>query len=208
MKILAVTGGIGSGKSTVAHILKKRGFSIIDADKIAHEITEKEQKAYDDILRLFGDSILDTKKNIDRKRLAGIVFNDTFKLQQLNKITHHYIFEEMRVQINTLQKKNYDICMDVPLLFQCDFPLQYDASIAVLAPLAVRLERIMKRDDCTKTEAEQRIQNQLTDKEFKTFADFIINNQSNEESLEQQIEAILRKIKEGSYVKKKIPKKT
>lgn len=208
MITIAVTGGIGAGKSFVAELLRIQGFAVIDADQISHKIIEKGQKAYEDIIRLFGDSILDSQKNIHRKSLAKIVFSDTEKLRLLNQITHPYIFDEMQRRIEEYEKQNKDVCLDVPLLFQADFPLSYDASIAVIAPLALRIERIIHRDGCTKEEAEKRMRTQLTDDLLKEYADFVIYNDKEQEVLKEQIQKILYCIKEGRYAKKKIQKKT
>lgn len=174
MKLLGITGGIGAGKSAVTRCFADLGAEIIDADVIARQVLEKDGAAYAEAVSAFGKEILKPSGEIDRKKLAGIVFSSQEKLQILNKITHAAVFYEMEQKI-----KNSDaelICLDVPLLFSCDFPFQCDKTLAVLAPKEQRIQRVMERDHCSREEVEARMACQLTDEELREKADICITN--------------------------------
>lgn len=178
IKIVGLTGGIGSGKSTVAKIFKEYGSYVVDADKIAHEIMEPNLPAYNEILEFFGDEILYQDGRIKRKALAEIVFKDKSKLEVLNSITHKYIFIEMQRQIDYCIKnhKHNMIILDVPLLFNSDFPIHCDKTVAVVAERNLRIRRTIERDKCTAEKVEERMKNQLSDERLKELADYNIDN--------------------------------
>ncbi|MFM1539163.1 dephospho-CoA kinase, partial [Helcococcus bovis] len=112
-KIIGITGSIATGKSTVSNILKNKGYTVLDLDKIAHELMKKCEKNYINILSYFGDEILDEDGEIDRKKLGNIVFNDEKKLKKLNNLTHPNIFYTILGKINSLEEKI--IFIDNPL---------------------------------------------------------------------------------------------
>ncbi len=177
MKIIGVTGGTGSGKSTLCTCFRELGATVIDADKIAKAITLKGGAAYSEIVKEFGDGILDEKGEIVRKALGDIVFNDSKKLELLEEITHKYVFREMEIAINTC--KSSVVVLDVPLLFQCDFPFKCDLTVAVIADEKVRIDRIMMRDSLNETQAKDRIRNQLSEAEYRQRADRVFENNGN-----------------------------
>lgn len=175
MKIIGVTGGIGSGKSTVCKEFAALGAAVIDADGISHSVTRKGEKAYFEIIENFGNGILTSDKEIDRRLLGKIVFCDKEKLKLLNKITHKYIFEEM----NRLIKENSEkavVVLDVPLLFGSDFPIKYDLSLGVIAPDDVRAARVMARDGISKEDISARIENQLKNEDYLRLCDVCVEN--------------------------------
>ncbi len=181
MKIIGVTGGTGSGKSTLCAILGELGTTVVDADKIAREVTLKGGAAYPEIVREFGTGILDDNGEIVRKALGDIVFNDSKKLELLEKITHKHIFREMEAAIEASMASV--VVLDVPLLFQCDFPFNCDLTVAVIADENVRINRIMKRDGLSEAQAKDRIRNQLSDAEYCQFADVVCENNGNSEDM-------------------------
>lgn len=194
MMIVAITGGIGSGKSLVSKVFAELDAKIIDTDLISRHIMEPDGTAYPHILKEFGEDILENDGRINRKAVAEIVFNNKEKLSVLNSITHKYIFDEVENQIKTAEKNL--ICLDVPLLFSCDFPFSYDASIGVIAPLETRIERVIKRDGCTREQVIARINNQISDEEIRNKADFCIINDLDEEKVRNQVLDIYRKLTE------------
>lgn len=118
MRIIGITGGIGSGKSTVSRILSETGAKIVDADVIAKEVVRKGGKALDELMNFFGNGILNEFGELDRKKLSGIVFNSPEKLEVLNKITHKYVVEKIIENINIERHKNTDtVVIDVPSFF-------------------------------------------------------------------------------------------
>lgn len=196
IKIIGLTGGIGSGKSTVANLFEDMGAYVIDADKIAHDIMDPGMSAYNEVLDAFGYEILNPDKSINRKSLAKIVFNDKSALEQLNSITHKYIFAEIENKINYCIKKHEHeiIILDVPLLFNSDFPFSCDRTIAVVADKAVRIKRTVNRDDCTAAQVEERMKNQLSDERLTELADYIINNSSDLTALHDRVNSVYNDI--------------
>ena len=178
MIILGITGGIGAGKSTVTEIFSKLGADVVDADIIAREIMNKGQDAYNEVIDEFGEEILDSDGNIARKKLASIVFGDKNKLEILNKITHGYIFAEMNKQINSSRAEL--VCLDVPLLFSSDFPIKYHKALVVTADDETRINRVMKRDNCTIEQVKERISKQMKQEDMIKLADYVIENNDKE----------------------------
>ena len=192
MKIIGITGGIGAGKSTVCEEFKKYGACIIDADKISHQVTAKNGSAYAEIVESFGTDILKNDGEIDRKKLAGIVFSDQNELEKLNYITHKHIFEKMREEIASSNSEL--IILDVPLLFSADFDIKCDYKIAVVANLQERIKRVMFRDGISRDDVLKRIDAQLSDQEMREKADICIENDSFE-NMRNQVSLIVDKIK-------------
>lgn len=194
MKLLGITGGIGAGKSLVTRCFKELGATIVDADAIARQILDTNGIAYEEVIRQFGCGILEENKNINRKKLAQIVFSDSKKLEQLNQITHPCVFKEMEHQIN--DSKTPLVCLDVPLLFSSNFPFSCDKTLAVIAPKELRIQRVIERDGTTRSEVEARIAAQLSEEEFKKFADYCICNDGEEEKLREEIQRVYNDIME------------
>lgn len=191
MKIIGVTGGIGAGKSTVCKEFERLGATVIDADKIAREVLLQNGGAYGETVEFFGKDILFENGDINRKKLAQLVFSDKDKLEMLNKITHKYIFEEMNKQINSA--KSQVVVLDVPLLFSSDFPIFCDLKVAVLADKIIRIDRVMKRDNATAKEVKERIKNQISDDKYREMADICIINNDLDET-KQQIKEIYESV--------------
>lgn len=174
MKIVGVTGGSGSGKSSFCKILCDMGASVVDADKISHRIIMRGGAAFDEIISEFGSEILEEDGEINRHLLGEIVFSDKKRLTVLNQITHSRIFEEMRREIS--QSNSEIVLLDVPLLFSSDFPIEYDLSIAVIADEQTRIERIAARDKITPDAAKARIAAQMSEREMSKLADICVDN--------------------------------
>lgn len=188
MTILGITGGIGAGKSTVTKMFAKFGADIIDADEISHKIMEKDENAYNDVLEKFGKGILDYSGNINRKKLASIVFNNKKELAILTKITHKYIFAEMEKQIK--ESVSELVCLDVPLLFSSDFPIRCNKTLVVTADINLRIARVIDRDRCTKEQVMERINKQMADVDMIRLADYVVKNDGDLISLENEIKKI------------------
>lgn len=189
MKIIGITGGSGAGKSTLCAELKKRGAKIIDADKIAREVSTRGGAAFDETVGYFGDGILGSDGEIDRKLLGKIVFSDREKLKKLNEITHKHIFAAMRREIENSEKNT--VILDVPLLFSEDFPIKCDLTVAVTAPKELRTERIMKRDNIDRNAAAARLKNQMSDAEYARLADRCFENDGDMEKTAEFAEELL-----------------
>lgn len=192
--VIGITGGSGSGKSAVASILKQYGMFIIDADSIAHSIIEKGKPAYIEILSVFGDSILDSKNEIDRKTLGKIVFEDEQKLKILNQCTHKYIVDEIRKDIENNSKEFKNIVVDAALLIESKLNLVVDRVWIIYADTDIRIDRIVKRDNISYEQAKKRIESQTKWDEISKYADEIIHNNGDFESTKKEVYEILKRM--------------
>ena len=191
MRVIGLTGGTGSGKSIVSAILKEKGAFIIDADSIAHDIILKGKPAYNELIGFFGDSILGNNREIIRKKLGEIVFNEgKDKLNFLNECTHKYIYEEIKNWVEESEKNKISVVViDAPLLLEGNFKNLCNEIWAIYANEDVRLKRIMERDSIDKEHALNRINAQRTWNNYKKWADIIINNSEDIESVKAQVDA-------------------
>lgn len=173
MTKIAIVGNIASGKSTVEKILLQKGFQVYDTDKIAHEILEENK-------HLFPQAIVNGK--IERKKLANIVFKDKGQMKYLESVIHPKV-KEFIENIETEET----IFISVPQLFEAKMEDLFDKIIFISAPLEIRLERLMKRNNLTKEEALVRINAQISEEEKIPKCDWVISNKSSKEDLELQI---------------------
>lgn len=195
IKIIGVTGNSGSGKSTAAEILKSYGGYLIIADEISHKIISPANKTYSEIVKFFGLDILkDDSLEIDRKKLANIVFNDKEKLDTLNSITHPHIIQNIINEIKTLYfiKEKYKyIIIDAPLLIETKLNSISDEVWLIDADEQVKIKRLAQRDKLPEKEIINRLKRQMPFEKTKEFADLIIINNGTREELENQIKKIL-----------------
>lgn len=183
--IIGLTGGIGSGKSTVSKILKKYGFVIIDSDKLSRETVKKGSSALGKLTKAFGADILTKDGRLNRRALAAKAFSDDKAYKKLVAITQKAILDLAKEKFQ--KNKDKDIVFEVPLLFESGWDKYCDKTISVAANKSVRVERVCKRDNLDKKSIEDRMARQLTDKERNAKADIVINNNGSEEDLEKQI---------------------
>lgn len=192
--IIGITGGIGSGKSTILNYLKDEyGYEIIETDKLGHEIVEPGTKAYDEIVRTFGDSIIDGEKKIDRKKLGNIVFGNEEKLNILNKITHEAVIGEIKNIIDRKKRDEgkEDFIVETALMYESGFDKMCDKVWYVYANRDARVKRLMKSRDLTKEKIENIMARQLDEDEFMKRADACIDNSKNIDKTHEQIEKLL-----------------
>ena len=187
-----VTGSIASGKSTAINLLKERGFSVIDADVIAHEQLEI---CKCEIVEFFGEQILDEAGKIDRQKLGTIVFNDPKKLKILEQILHPKIKGEILSRAVKLECLGQVYFVDIPLFFEKEDRYTEFKNIAVIyAPKELLLSRLMNRNGLKLEEAKARVELQMDIEQKRKKANFIIDNSGDKENLEQELEKFLRQI--------------
>ncbi len=191
-KVIGLTGGTGCGKTTICSILEKHNAYIIDADKIAHSVIKKGEKAYFEIISYFGIDILDNSEQINRKKLGEIVFSDKEKLDYLNQITHKYIIKKIINEIDDIKAKNIYkyIVIDAPLLIETNLHKIVDTVWIVHCSLKTRLKRLKKRDNLPEDIIIKRINSQTDFNQNKKFANFIIFNEDDsnlEDIIKQQL---------------------
>lgn len=173
-KIIGLTGGIGSGKSTVAKYIASKGIPVYIADEEAKKIMDK-KNVIKEVQSLFDENILDERNKLDRKKIASIVFQNQDKLNQLNNVVHPKVkkhFEEWLVK----HKNSPYIVKEVAILFETGGDKDCDKIILVTAPEDVKMERILLRDKIGKEEIIKRMKNQLSDDEKAVKSDFIVTN--------------------------------
>lgn len=191
MKVIAVTGGIGSGKSTVLNEFGRLGAKVISADKIAHENMKCGGCAYDELVGAFGRAIVGSNGEIDRAKLAEIVFSDDKKLVLLNSITHKKVYDAIKREVSAARSDGTGlVCIEIPLLFSTDCPIDIDLSIAVVADMNIRIKRTVARDSCTAGQAADRIKKQISDEKLRELADITIENNGDLKSLYQKVKVI------------------
>ncbi|VXB65622.1 Dephospho-CoA kinase [Flavobacterium sp. 9AF] len=173
-KIIGLTGGIGSGKSTVAKYIASKGIPIYIADDEAKKIMS-EQLVIDEIQKMFTEKVLLDNGQLDRKKIGAIVFNNPILLKQLNEIVHPKVKTHF---IDWLQKHKDSpfIIKEVAILFETGGNKECDKIILITAPEEIKIERIMKRDNISKNEIIKRMKNQLSDEEKSMKSDFVVTN--------------------------------
>ena len=199
MKVIGLTGGIGAGKSTVTNYLRKQGYLVIDADAIAHQITEKGSPALKKIALCFGAEVLYEDGSLNRKKLAAFVFSDEEKKRQLEQLTTVEVVYIIKTQLEDLRKKGKQdiVFVDAPLLFETGADKLTDMVWLVDADMEARISRVMDRDGTSREAVVSRVQNQVDSSEKKKLSAEIIDNSKGKEELYQQIEYLLMR-----YVKK------
>lgn len=196
MLLIGITGIIGSGKTTIANIFRKFNIPIINADEISRKVTKKNGSAYSEIIKNFGEEILNAHGDIDRKKLAKIVFNDANKRKLLESIIHPLVEKERNKIINEIKQKNPDaiIVLDIPLLYEAGLEKTVDYVICAYADIDTAYERVKKRDNMSKDDFIQRLKNQLPIDEKAKRSDFVIDTRKNLEDIELELRDILKKI--------------
>jgi dephospho-CoA kinase len=191
MKVIALTGGIGAGKSLVANYLFSLGAEVIDADQLARQAIAQGSDGFDQVVQAFGDEIL-KDGDIDRKALGAIVFSNPEKRQKLESIIHPIVqrgLADARAELADDQILIYEI----PLLVETKAASKFDAVITVEAPLEARIERLKNRG-LEISEIEKRIASQATEKERRAAANFVIENDGNEAELLLKVETLWTEI--------------
>lgn len=192
--VIGLTGSIATGKSTIANMFKELNIEVIDADLIAREVVEPGKPAYLEIVKTFGEAILLENKELNRKALGEVVFNDEDKRKKLNKIIHPAIRKEMIAQRDKLIELNHPaIVMDIPLIYESGLEDYVEKIVVAYVTEKTQLKRLIKRDQCTKEEALSRIHSQINIEEKAKKADAIIDNNGTVEASYHQLVDLLKK---------------
>jgi len=182
--LVGLTGGIGSGKSTVAALLRDRGAVVVDADEIVHRLQRAGTPVFDAIVERFGESVVGADGQLDRARLAGIVFDDPDARGDLNAIVHPAVWVEMSAAVEARrQDPDAVVVLDVPLLAEAGGGSGLDMTVTVEAPEAVRVERLARARGMGAAEVRARIATQASDAERRALADVVVENAGDEAAL-------------------------
>lgn len=199
MRHLALTGGIGSGKSTVATFFAERGATIIDADAISRALMEPGQEVLAEVVDTFGEHLLDAAGRLDRAALANIVFNDNEARERLNGIVHPAVRSEsarLREEALAADPDHAVIIQDIPLLVETGQADQFDGVIVVDTDHDTRLQRLVEARGMEVEDAQARISAQATDEQRRDVADWIIDNSGPLDSTEDQVAAVWTELTE------------
>ncbi|MBW3662247.1 MAG: dephospho-CoA kinase, long form [Actinobacteria bacterium] len=195
MYLVGLTGGIGSGKSTVAAGFSARGAVVVDADRIAREIVEPGELALTELVERFGDDILRPDGTLDRPALAAIAFADDDARAALNAITHPRISQRLADRMAELAAADDTgdptiVVLDIPLLVESRLYEQHDALVVVTAPPEIRLERLVSQRGMDESDVRARMATQLTDEDRRINATHIIDNSGDRAALERRIDEV------------------
>ena len=194
MKVIGITGGIGSGKSTVSNIIKNNNFPLIDCDEISRELTQNDDAVLSEISRCFGDSVFDDNGNLLRQELANIVFSDSSKKKILEDIVVTRIFEIVRDDLSKHRSLGTKLVfIDAPLLIETGLNRLCDICVLVTADIETRINRVEKRDGISRDRVLERINNQMPESEKKAVADELIDNSGSIEYLNNSVERLINK---------------
>ena len=186
---IALTGGISTGKSTVCNLFKLQGFSIIDADQIAHRLLDENSS---EIASMFGEQYVEDGKVI-RKELGKIIFSNEENKLKLEALLHPLIKEEVIKESKILEKQNRVYFVDIPLFFEkMRYPIP--KSLVVYTPKDIQIRRLMLRDNINEDEAKLKISNQMDIEEKKNLANMLIDNSKDLKHLEKEVERIIGEI--------------
>lgn len=195
--IVGLTGGIATGKSTVARMLTELGAVVIDADAIVHELQAPGSPVLAEIVEAFGPAALDGSGALDRPALGDRVFRDPKARQQLNAILHPRVRAEMARRVQAAQRAGAPlVVLDIPLLFEtrAGSAAGVESVILVYAPRALQIERQMTRDGCDREEAERRIAAQMPIDDKRALADHVIDNSGSREETGAQVSALFERL--------------
>lgn len=196
MNLIGLTGGIASGKSTVASILKRRGAAIINADDLAREVVEPGREAWREIVNAFGTDILQADRTLDRQKLRTIIFNDPAARKKIESIIHPRVRALAEQRIREQSAAGYAVVVyEVPLLFEGNLQESLRPVILVACDADTQRQRLEQRDSLGAADAQKHIDAQMSLEEKRRLADYVIENNGSLEDLERQVQAILEKIK-------------
>jgi len=191
-KVIGLTGGIASGKSTVSNYLKSKSIPIVDADIVSREVVMPGSKGLQAIIDTFGKDILE-EDHLNRKALRELIFNDEEKRLKLNRILHPIIHDEILKQIQALKDNNEPIIIfDAPLLLENNLKYMVDELWLVSTSVEKQIERLINRDNMTLESAESIISKQMPLVEKEKLSDVILDNNSTVEALLEQVDKILK----------------
>lgn len=190
MLIIGLTGGIASGKSTVARMLEEKGVQLLDADRIAREAVEPGRPAWQEIVDWLGPSILLPDRTIDRAKLGNLVFKDRKMLKRLNKIVHPWVGAQFMSRSEKIRQEDPDAVLvyDIPLLIEAGMQNIVDLVLLVYVPREIQIARLMQRDKLTHAEAVDRVDSQMLLDEKVNYADAVVDNSGSLSETANQVE--------------------
>ncbi|SHB95402.1 dephospho-CoA kinase [Staphylococcus aureus] len=198
-KVIGLTGGIASGKSTVSELLSVFGFKVVDADKAARESVKKGSKGLAQVREVFGDEAIDENGEMNRRYMGDLVFNHPEKRLELNAIIHPIVRDIMEEEKQEYLKQGYNVIMDIPLLFENELENTVDEVWVVYTSESIQMDRLMQRNNLSLEDAKARVYSQISIDKKSRMADHVIDNLGDKLELKQNLERLL---KEEGYIEK------
>lgn len=193
-KIIGITGGIASGKSTVVAEIRKHGYQVIDADQVVHELQAKGGKLYQALCNWLGSDILQENGELDRKKLGQLIFSSKDMLEKSSRLQNGIIREELARRRDELAKTQDVFFMDIPLLIEHDYMEWFDDIWLVHLDEKTQLERLVMRNHFSKEEAKKRMASQMSTEAKKPYADKLLDNSGDLTELKAQINQLLQEL--------------
>ena len=194
-KIIGITGGIASGKSTVTNYLRQKGYQVIDADQVVHELQAKGGNLYQALVSCLGSAILNEAGELERPKLSQLIFSSQENLAKSSQLQNDIIRQELANRRNQLAKTEETFFMDIPLLFEQDYADWFDEVWLVYVNPETQIKRLKARNGYSQEEAQQRLASQMKLEDKVPYADFVIKNDGNLEELIEQIDKKLRRLR-------------
>ncbi|HDG1466208.1 TPA: dephospho-CoA kinase [Staphylococcus aureus] len=198
-KVIGLTGGIASGKSTVSELLSVFGFEVVDADKAAREAVKKGSKGLAQVREVFGDEAIDENGEMNRRYMGDLVFNHPEKRLELNAIIHPIVRDIMEEEKQEYLKQGYNVIMDIPLLFENELENTVDEVWVVYTSESIQMDRLMQRNNLSLEDAKARVYSQISIDKKSRMADHVIDNLGDKLELKQNLERLLE---EEGYIEK------
>lgn len=192
---IGLTGGVGSGKSTVSSYMHELGIPVIDGDKLAREAVVPGSRAMDEMRKAFGPSIFLPDGSLDRLKMGEIVFNDEEKRQKLNSIIHPFIWVRTQEELIRAQNEGHEVVvLDMPLLLEISWQLRVEEVWIVEVPLETQIDRVISRDGFTREQVLERIGKQMPTVNKVNYADVVIDNSHSVEDTRRQVREALKHV--------------
>ena len=193
---VGLTGGIGSGKSTASKFFEKLGAFVLDADKEAKNLLEKNEIVQHEVISEFGTDIINATGKVDKKKLARVAFQDVDHQRRLNSVVHPYIYDLIDKTFDkVLSDGKYDVfIIDAAMIYESGYDIHLDYIIVITAQLKNRMERALARKTLTREEILKRIEFQWPEEEKVGMADFVIHNDGTEKELNDNIKSLIKKL--------------
>jgi dephospho-CoA kinase len=197
MKVIGLTGGIGSGKSTVSRLLAEEGAVILDADKVGHEAFKPDSEGWHKVVAAFGKQIIAPDGNINRKKLGEIVFGNSESLSRLNQIMHPQMYDMLQAQLEEYQQRGVRVVvLEAAILLEAGWTPLVDEVWVTMAPESTVLKRLKERTGLSQVESQARIRSQLPSTERLKHANVVINTDRNLDEVKAQVKELWQRLQE------------
>ncbi|MCE3010843.1 MAG: dephospho-CoA kinase [Proteobacteria bacterium] len=193
---VGLTGGLGTGKSTVAELLRSKGFSVADADQLAKEAVSPGSQGLQKLVERYGEKILNARQELDRKALADVVFQHPSERQFVESVIHPFVQKSVGELKDQWQRQGQKLAFyDVPLLFEKNLNPQFDAVVVVSAPMELQIPRLKQRTGWSEAEIKMRMESQLPLELKVKAADFVLENSATKKDLSLKIDELISKLR-------------